>query len=64
MVLKVEGKRYSLSIKCERGPTGQWVRIFEHPIMTEMDYFFLLEPDNVAVRDYWLNTVYNQVNQV
>jgi len=52
---------YYHGVKSGRGPSLQWLRIFKLAILEQMDYFILLEPDTVAIKDYWLDTVYQQV---
>jgi len=43
-----------------KGPNNQWLKTFELPIMKDYDYWFLVEPDVVAIRDYWLDKVFEE----
>eukprot|EP01119_Soliformovum_irregulare_P012295 TRINITY_DN3182_c0_g1_i1.p1 TRINITY_DN3182_c0_g1~~TRINITY_DN3182_c0_g1_i1.p1 ORF type:complete len:382 (-),score=89.60 TRINITY_DN3182_c0_g1_i1:37-1182(-) len=43
------------------GPNKQWGRAFVMEEMKEADYMFFIEPDVMAIRDYWLDRVYEEV---
>jgi hypothetical protein len=38
-----------------------FIQLFENSILKDYDYFFILEPDVVAVRNNWMDKVYEEV---
>jgi len=43
-----------------RGPNNQWLKTFELPVMKDYDYWFLVEPDVIAMKDFWLDRVFEE----
>jgi len=43
-----------------KGPNNQWLKTFHLPIMQNYDYWILVEPDVVAIRDFWLDRVFEE----
>eukprot|EP01119_Soliformovum_irregulare_P018235 TRINITY_DN5547_c0_g4_i1.p1 TRINITY_DN5547_c0_g4~~TRINITY_DN5547_c0_g4_i1.p1 ORF type:complete len:394 (-),score=95.49 TRINITY_DN5547_c0_g4_i1:29-1210(-) len=39
----------------------QWSQVFRMDEMADADYFFYIEPDVVAIRDFWLDRIYEEV---